>query len=50
MLETFLNFALSFLVSTVKDPANVTQTEWDLIESLNTASSELLAKKPATMT
>jgi hypothetical protein len=49
MLTFIIQMVLAALVSSVKNPANVTQTEWTLVEELGAACTALLAKKPADM-
>ena len=49
MAFTLLNIVLSLLVSSGKDPGNVTQSEWTILEDVQAAISALLAKKPANM-
>lgn len=50
MLESVLDMVLGLVVGSVKSASHISQSEWTIMESVQTAIGELLAKKPATMT
>ena len=50
MFASILNMVLGLIVGSVKSASHITQDEWTILESVQTAIGELLAKKPATMT
>lgn len=49
MFESILNMVLGLVVGSVKSANHITQSEWTILESVQTAIGELLAKKPSTM-
>lgn len=50
MFASILNMVLGLVVGTVKNANHITQNEWTILESLQTAIGELLAQKPANVT